>query len=97
MAPDEILLGKPYSDRDAGVVMFRLADLHQHLARRRLSIASNKLAVLLRDHGGESGGAKHMPRIKHKQVRVWTLPIELVDENTQSEPFEVPPMGEHEF
>jgi hypothetical protein len=69
---DEILLGRVWTDEEAGVVFFRIKDLEAHLKRNNFGILSApKMAQRLRDLGGEPSAI----HLKGRTTRVWRLPV----------------------
>lgn len=71
MDRDEILMGRPWTDEEAGLVYFRMKDLEAHLKRNNMVLSSPKMAQRLRDLGGNS----HVLWIKSRATRVWRLPV----------------------
>ena len=82
---DEILLGKPWSNK--GRTYFRLADLMDFLHRKNFrEYPRNKLTAKLKDFGGNS----HFFNIKGRGANVWHID----DFETQSEVHELPTFDE---
>jgi hypothetical protein len=78
---DELLLGKPWSDK--GRTYFRLADLMDFLHRKNFrDYPRNKLTAKLKNLGGES----HFFNIKGKGANVWHIS----EFEAQSEPHTLP-------
>jgi hypothetical protein len=82
---DEILMGKPYHDKEHGIVMFRMRDLMAYLDRQRFKdLLMNRIAVYLRDWGAE----KRFLNLKGTGINVYTMTIKQL--SAQNSGFEVP-------
>lgn len=80
---DEILLGRPWTDDQEGMVYFRIKDLEAFLRRNNfLSFSAPKMAQRLRDLGGEPISFF----LKNRTTRVWRMPKFAA----QDAPFETP-------
>jgi hypothetical protein len=85
---EELLLGMPYKDGD--LILFRLIDLEEHLARRNFrDYTRTKVTRTLRDMGGFS---KYVKIKGSKGSNIWMIPAF----PEQKEPFEVPDMGQQD-
>lgn len=78
---DEIVLGKPYSDK--GRTFFRMTDLLSFLTRNKFfEFKSTKIASMLKDAGAEH----HFNNLKGRGVNFWSVP----EFARQREGFDVP-------
>ena len=80
---DEILLGKPYLDKDTQRVSFLVADLLAYLAQQRVTgITERWVYTRLRERELQD----HVETLKGRQIIYWSMPIGA----TQTKPFDVP-------
>lgn len=68
---DEILLGKPFHDRDDNRHLFRLADFINFLDKQKFKeFKLNQISSAIRDYGGET----HTYKLNGKRATVWSVP-----------------------
>ena len=85
MDREELLLGRPWTDEQEGMVYFRMKDLEAYLRRNNfMGMSAAKIAQRLRDIGGEPISMF----LKSRSTRVWRLPRF----TNQDSPFETPSM-----
>ena len=71
MDRDEILMGRPWTDEEAGTVSFRVKDLEGHLNRNNFRVmTAPKIAQRLRDIGGKPTSVM----LKGRTTRIWQIP-----------------------
>jgi|TARA_R110000782_G_scaffold76828_2_gene152715 hypothetical protein len=77
MAPEEIGIGKPWTD--AGTTKFRMDGLLEYLHHRRFnSLTRGQIMQMIREIGGDTGKQNVMKRAKGGEVattiRCWVIP-----------------------
>lgn len=78
---DEILLGKAWWDEDNGRVYFRLKDISEACERVRFrNMSRTAMVSRLREMGGISDGVK----LKGKFVNLWSIPSEILQQQTEA-------------
>jgi hypothetical protein len=83
MDREEILMGRPWTDDQDGMVYFRIKDLEGHLQRNNFKgLSAPKMAQRLREIGGEPISLF----LKNRSTRVWRVP----KFDKQDAPFETP-------
>jgi len=85
MDREELLMGRPWTDEQEGLVYFRMKDLEGFLRRHNFAgMSAARIAQRLRDHGGEPISMF----LKSRSTRVWRMPRF----TKQDSPFETPTM-----
>jgi hypothetical protein len=84
----EITMGKPWHDEESGRCYIKTESLTGYLKQQRVFMEPRDIGFILRDHGG----APTTLYIKGRQVRVWHLPSDVIQEQVQKESFDVPPV-----
>lgn len=86
---DEVLLGRPWYDKDTDMICFRGNDLIRYLDNNGIRAEARKIWSSLRDSGTEHGQIK----VKNTVAQVWKIPKSLVPEIT----LDLPPDMSEEF
>jgi hypothetical protein len=73
---DEIVIGRPWYDKETDMICFRGNDLLKYLSNYGLNAEPRKIWASLRDGGAEHGQIK----VKTAPVQVWKVPKNLVPE-----------------
>lgn len=81
---DELILGRPWHDEEAGRVYFTIKSLNKYLLNGGIYIQPRDIGKLLRKHQGNATTLY----IKGKTMRLWWLSLEEVDCNRQKEDFD---------
>ena len=68
---DEILLGKPFPDKETGRTYFQSIDFIDYLQRQRITgVTTKRVYAWLKDHNV----MHHHNRIKGKMINYWSMP-----------------------